>query len=109
LARDGNLMGEDFLCGYQPKGGAVIEPLPETGAVMAWTPEAKARLERVPLFVRRFVARRAEHYARELGVSAVTAEHLHALARRRFGANGPGTPMASGVEVNPAGVLREDR
>jgi len=42
--------------------------------------------------VRRFVRERAEAYARERGERVVTAEHLHALARRRFGAGGP--PMA---------------
>jgi radical SAM protein with 4Fe4S-binding SPASM domain len=89
LARDGNLMGEDFLCGYQPGGGAVVEPMPETRSALAWTPEAEERLGRVPPFVRRFVRRRAEDHAREVGAPAVTAEHLHELARRRFGDKGP--------------------
>jgi len=89
LARDGNLMGEDFLCGYEPRDDAVIEPMPATGRGLRWTPEAEARLRRVPPFVRRFVRRRAENHAREAGAPAVTAEHLHALARRRFGAGGP--------------------
>jgi radical SAM protein with 4Fe4S-binding SPASM domain len=92
LARDGNLMGEDFLCGYQPAGGAVVEPMPETRSAILWSPEAEARLDRVPAFVRRFVKRRAEDYAREQGAPAVTAEHLQTLARRRFGANGPPVP-----------------
>lgn len=91
LARDGNLMGEDFLCGYEPAGGAVIEPAAE-GTALAWSEQAQARLARVPPFVRRFVRERAEAYARERGERVVTAEHLHALARRRFGAGGP--PMA---------------
>ena len=89
LARDGNLMGEDFLCAYQPCGDAVIEPMPETRGGIEWTAEAEARLQRVPPFVRRFVRRRAEDYARETGAAAVTADHLHTLARRRFGAAGP--------------------
>ena len=89
LARDGNLMGEDFLCGYLPGGGAVIEVMPETRSTVVWTPEAEARLERVPPFVRRFVRRRAEDHARETGAAAVTAAHLHELARRRFGDKGP--------------------
>ncbi|MFQ5774494.1 MAG: radical SAM protein [Kiloniellaceae bacterium] len=93
LAKYGNLMGEDFLCGYQPCGGAVIEPLPETGGRIAWSAEAQSRLRQVPPFVRRFVRRRAEDYARANGAPAVTAEHLHTLARRRFGPAGP--PRAS--------------
>ncbi len=91
LAKSGNLMGEDFLCGYQPRGGAVIEPMLEPNSSIAWTAEAEARLERVPPFVRRFVRLRAQDYARELGADTVTAEHLHTLARRRFGAAGPPT------------------
>jgi hypothetical protein len=88
LARDGNLMGEDFLCGYLPAGGSVIDPEISEGAALAWSEEARARLEHVPAFVRRFVRRRAEAYARDCGEQTVTAAHLHALARRRFGAGG---------------------
>jgi radical SAM protein with 4Fe4S-binding SPASM domain len=95
FARDGNLMGEDFLCGYQPGGGAIIEPLLAATGNFAWTPEAEARLQRVPPFVRRFVRRRAEDHAREVGASAVTAEHLHTLARRRFGDAGPPARFAA--------------
>lgn len=92
LARDGNLMAEDFLCDYDPQGGAVIEPFTQTSAALSWSDDAMARLERVPPFVRRFVRRRAEDHVRSLGEDTVTAEHLQALARRRFGANGPPVP-----------------
>lgn len=89
LARDGNLMGEDFLCGYQPRGDPAIEPEPEGAALGAWTAEAEARLAHVPPFVRRFVRRRAEAYARAQGESVVTAARLQQLMRRRFGPGGP--------------------
>ncbi len=89
LARDGNLMGEDFLCGYHPEGGPIIEPtMPERGTI-AWSDEAQARLSHVPSFVRRFVRARVETHVRACGESMVTAAHLHALARRRFGADRP--------------------
>ena len=89
LARDGNLMGEDFLCGYQPVGGPVIEPVTlNGGAALAWSDEAEARLGHIPPFVRRFVRQRAEAYVRERGEHVVTAAHLHVLAQRRFGAAG---------------------
>lgn len=84
LARTGALMGEDFLCGYQPSGGATIEPLMAEGS-LPWTRDAENRLARVPGFVRRFVRKRAEIHAREIGADAVTAGHLDELARRRFG------------------------
>lgn len=90
LARDGNLMGEDFLCSYQPAGGPVIEPAAPDGAgILAWSNEAKTCLGHVPSFVRRFVRQRAETYVRERGEHMVTAAHLHALVRRRLGAPGP--------------------
>lgn len=89
LARDGNLMGEDYLCGYRPVGGAVVDPVLAQGAELAWSAEAEARLAHVPSFVRRFVRQRAEAHARECGERVVTAAHLHALAQRRFGTAGP--------------------
>jgi hypothetical protein len=105
LARDGNMMGEDFLCGYQPGGGATIETLPAAGGSIPWSVEAKLRLERIPSFVRRFVRRRAEDYAREIGAREVTAEQMETLARRRFGDKGP-------PKMGPPGGfggLREER
>ncbi|MBZ0229689.1 MAG: radical SAM protein [Bauldia sp.] len=88
LARDGNLMGEDFLCGYRPAGGPAIEPVtPSRAETLVWSEEALARLGRVPPFVRRFVRQRAEAHVHERGERVVTAAHLQALMERRFGAS----------------------
>jgi len=89
LARDGNLMGEDYLCTYQPQGGAVFAPLPPRSDTLDWTDEAKTRIARVPGFVRRMVRQRAEAYVRGEGRSEVTADDLTLLAKRRFGDAGP--------------------
>lgn len=89
LAQNGNIMGEDHICLYQPKGGAVVEPMQESAAVLEWTDEATARIEHVPGFVRRMVRNRAEQYVREQGRLVVTAEDLSLLAKRRFGDRGP--------------------
>ncbi len=88
LARDGNLMGEDFLCAYEPGGAAVIQPLRETAVGLDWTPEAESRLKHAPAFVRRMVRKRAEDYVRDQGRDTVTAEDLAALLRHRFGEDG---------------------
>jgi len=98
LARDGNLMGEDFLCTYQPQGGAVIEPIPDTGSTLHWTPDAEEWLGRIPSFVRRFVRRRAEDLVRSEGGQEVTADVMGALARKRFKGrgNGKGRKMMGG-------------
>ncbi|MCZ7658357.1 MAG: radical SAM protein [Xanthobacteraceae bacterium] len=97
LGRDGNLMGEDFLCRYEPAGGAVIAPATDEDTALPWSADAQARLAHVPPFVRRFVRQRAEAYARERGEAVVTAAHLHALAQRRFRAGaGPRRELAGG-------------
>lgn len=94
LAASGDLMGEDTLCQYQPTGAAaikaVLEAAPAAMPDIAWTPEALARLDRVPPFVRRFVRQRAEAHARQTGSTTVTAGHLETLAQRRFGDKRPG-------------------
>ena len=41
LARENNMMGEDFLCSYQPKGGAIINPIGPVGSTLKWTDEAE--------------------------------------------------------------------
>ncbi len=101
LARDGNLMGEDFVCTYQPRGGAVIEPLPEKGpdseVGLVWTAEAESWLQRIPSFVRRFVRRRAEDKVRAQGDTVVTGEIIGALARERFKGRGSGKRYRRGA------------
>lgn len=89
LARDGNLMGEDFLCSYDPKGGAVIQPLAPQHGGIEWSEDASAHLARIPGFVRRMVRLRAEDHVRQNGRSTVTADDLAYLKKRRFGDAGP--------------------
>jgi radical SAM protein with 4Fe4S-binding SPASM domain len=92
LARDGDLMGEDFLCAYEPQGGAVIKILRPEADAIHWTPEAEEWLARVPSFVRRFVRQRAESQVRADQGNEVTAEvmaELAKLAKHRFGGRRP--------------------
>jgi radical SAM protein with 4Fe4S-binding SPASM domain len=88
LARDGALMGEDFLCGYEPRGGAVIEPLHHAGGGIAWSAEAERRLARVPPFLRRMVRSRVEAEARRRGRDTVTAGDMQASQERRIAGAG---------------------
>ncbi len=88
LALEGDYMAEDPWCGYEPTGAAVIE-LPETEAYgkeqpteLAWTPEALARLERIPRFARGMVTRRVEAYCKARGISEVTAELMQTLREK---------------------------
>jgi hypothetical protein len=51
---------------------------------VAWTPEALARLDNIPDFVRPMARQGIEHYARSEG-HAVIDEQVLAAARARFG------------------------
>ena len=61
---------------------AFQEPVETTGPV--WTPEALARLERVPSFVRSMAKTGIEEFARENGHTEITAEVMD-TARGNFG------------------------
>jgi radical SAM protein with 4Fe4S-binding SPASM domain len=84
LARTGNIMGEDFLCSYQPEGGAIVEMLVPVSATLEWHADAEKRIARVPGFVRRMVKKRVEADVRSQGRLIVTAEDLSRLAKERF-------------------------
>jgi hypothetical protein len=82
------VLAEDPACAYQPTGqAALIEPRGPVayGAaavpVLRWSPDAEARVQRIPSFVRGVVVRRMEDYARRRGLTEVTAE-LMAEVRR---------------------------
>jgi radical SAM protein with 4Fe4S-binding SPASM domain len=102
-ARDGAVMGEDFLCTYQPGEGTLVEPRTAAGPPVAWTADAEARIGRVPAFVRRFVRARAEEHARGRGKTTVTAADLDALARRRFGDRVPSRPPSPAAVTSEGG------
>ena len=103
LARDGDLMGEDFLCAYLPQGGPVIEPLGAASDSIQWTPEAEEWLARIPSFVRRFVRQRAESQVRADRGREVTAEvmlELSKVAKHRFGAKRPISGPSAGQDAS---------
>ncbi len=45
-------------------------------SAMTWTPDAEARMRRIPSFVRGVVVERVEAYARREGYQVITAELL---------------------------------
>ncbi len=107
LARENNMMGEDFLCTYQPTGSAIINPLGSVAGTMSWSEDAEMRIAHVPGFVRRLVRRRAEDYVRSQGRSEVTPEDLAHLAKRRFGDAGP-PKHATMAGIRGASKIRGD-
>jgi len=79
----GDFLAEDPSCTYEPDG--VREPIaparPVTygaaaASTMTWSAEARARMERIPSFVRGVVMQRVEDYARRQGRQEVTADLL---------------------------------
>ncbi len=90
LAMHGDLFGEDELCSYVPRGGAVIQPLSvEEAPPLCWDQAATSRLEKLPFFLRKMIRNKVEEKAREQQVSIVTLELMDRLRKKRFGDNMP--------------------
>ncbi len=88
-AVDGDLLGEDPSCAYEPEAGIqpALSPGREVtyGAVanldLLWSKEATQRLESIPSFVRGVVAKRVETFAVERGFTVVTPEVMGEVRR----------------------------
>ena len=87
LAATGDYLAEDPSCSYEPPSD---RPLVERPAVaygsapspsLEWSPAARARVARIPSFVRGVVAARVEAFARSRGVDTVTPELLEEIRR----------------------------
>ncbi|HEX6133321.1 MAG TPA: radical SAM protein [Longimicrobiales bacterium] len=88
FARTGDVLAEDDSCSYEPRGGVpVIEAAApvhygaNVAPSMAWNDDARARMNRVPSFVRGVVTARIEAFARERGRDRVTVELLDEVRR----------------------------
>ncbi len=89
FALEGDYLAADPSCAYQPAGDAppipVQRPVTYGDAARAglrWTPDAEARVRRIPSFVRGVVVHRLEDYARAQGRDEVTAELLREVRER---------------------------
>lgn len=92
----GDYLAEDPACAYEPgQHGGTLITLPEEQTfgfdpqfTLVWTPEAEARLQRLPSFARGMVAKGVERYATEQGIPRITPEVMQAVRARaetRFG------------------------
>ncbi len=88
-AVDGDLLGPDPACAYEPAPG-IAEAIPPRHEVtygspaelrLPWSVEADARLNAIPSFVRGVVAGRVEKFARERGHSEVTLDVMTEVRR----------------------------
>ncbi len=87
-AADGDFLGPDLSCAYEPEGwrepvrpGREITYGAPASLELDWTPEAEARLASIPSFVRGVVASRVEKFARERGYDRVTPEVMGEVRR----------------------------
>jgi AdoMet-dependent heme synthase len=88
FAATGDLLAADDSCAYQPPGDRPVLVAGDAGArvtygggaaadlALAWSDDARRRIERIPSFVRGVVAGRVEDYARRQGLAEVTVELL---------------------------------
>ncbi|MBI1966767.1 MAG: radical SAM protein [Gemmatimonadetes bacterium] len=88
FALTGDVLAADPSCVYEPADGALlIERLravsygAEYAPALAWSEAARARVARIPSFVRGVVMERVEHYARQTGRREVTPELLDEVRR----------------------------
>jgi hypothetical protein len=86
--RDGALIGEAVAPVAEGPGCPFAAMIPASGTTAAdapsWTPEALARIERVPDFIRPMARQAVERFAREQGYPAITEEVMD-QARGRMG------------------------
>lgn len=89
FADTGDVLAADESCAYEPPGDrTVIGRQREVTygmsapATLEWTPEALARVRRIPSFVRGVVTHRIETYAREHGHPRVTPELMDEIRRK---------------------------
>lgn len=80
LAQRGDLMAEDANCLHVRPAQRAPEPRPTPGdrPALRWDPEAEARLQRIPGFLRERVRARLEEHAHREGVSRITASFMAA-------------------------------
>ena len=88
-AVDGDVLAEDPACAYDPPGNrplvASTAPLtygrPAVPSLLRWSPEAEARVQRIPSFVRGVVVQRLEDYARREGRTEITMDLMTEVRR----------------------------
>lgn len=87
-AVEGDVLAADPACAYEPTGDRpLVRPATpvtygrETAPTLSWSPEATARLQRIPSFVRGVVIRRLEDWARREGHTEITLELMAEIRR----------------------------
>lgn len=86
-----DFMAEDPLCSYEPGKYSPaevegVEPAVQYGeevrSEIVWEDEARARIARIPAFVRGMVVRKVEEYCRQQKISVITGQELERIRSR---------------------------
>jgi radical SAM protein with 4Fe4S-binding SPASM domain len=87
-AAEGDFLGPDDSCLYEPTGEVPLVAPRQTVAYgqpasseLTWSPEARARLDKVPSFVRGVVTARVEKFALERGYPSVDLEVMEEVRK----------------------------
>jgi radical SAM protein with 4Fe4S-binding SPASM domain len=87
FANTGDVMGPDDSCVHQPDGTVPVIQSKDTtyGAPvkpgLQWDPQAEARMQKIPSFVRGVVIKRTEDYASRKGHSLITLDLLDEIRK----------------------------
>jgi light-independent protochlorophyllide reductase subunit B len=65
------------MAATEPSGAVALAEAPAAAGDLVWTADGEAELHKIPFFVRGKVRRNTEAFARERGLSAITAETLY--------------------------------
>lgn len=65
------------MAAMEPSGAVALAEAPAAAGDLVWTADGEAELHKIPFFVRGKVRRNTEAFARERGLSAITAETLY--------------------------------
>ncbi|GAB4389331.1 MAG: putative heme d1 biosynthesis radical SAM protein NirJ2 [Thermodesulfovibrionales bacterium] len=84
LAEKGDVMEEDSLCDYRPRGGGEVETREEFEPGLRWEDGAVEKVRRVPPFMKRMVIRVIEAKARERGVEVITSAFVDEIKSRGY-------------------------
>ncbi len=76
-----DVLDEDPLCAYMPDGTKKIELKDQGDYELQWTEEARERIKRVPLFMRKMVIRLIEQSARQNGTKVITTEFIDTIKK----------------------------
>ena len=88
FALEGDVMAADPSCVYEPDGLTALVASARTVTYgmtapmsMTWSSDARARIDRIPSFVRGVVVKRMEDYARERHLTEITLDLLSEVRR----------------------------